>query len=109
MKIAVSSQGNSLQAEVDPRFGRAKYFVIFDTQTKQHQILKNQAVDADSGAGVQSAQLIVDQNVEAVLTGRVGPKALRGLEAGQVKIYDGLSGEVEHVIEKFLAEYQKGS
>ena len=33
MKIAVSSQGDSLESNLDPRFGRASYIIIADNQT----------------------------------------------------------------------------
>ena len=36
MLIAVTAQGQELSAPVDPRFGRAKFFVAVDTETGEY-------------------------------------------------------------------------
>ena len=71
MKVAVSSNGPSLDAAVDPRFGRCNYFVIVDTETMQFESLQNVSQYAAHGAGIQSAQTIAGKGVKAVLTGNV--------------------------------------
>ncbi len=101
MKIVITAQDNSLNSEVDPRFGRCKYFALVDSTTNDVEFIENTGVNADSGAGVQSAQKVVDLQAEAVLTGRVGPKAMRGLETGKVRVYEGITGTIATVIEKF--------
>mgnify|MGYP006276520767 FL=1 len=101
MKIAITAKDQKLDAEVDPRFGRCGNFLFVDTETMEFKSFENEAKDAPSGAGVQSAQFVVDKDVDALLTGRVGPKALRGLKAGNQKIYTGLSGTVAQAIEQF--------
>ena len=76
MKIAISSQGNFPDSNVDPRFGRAKYFIIYDTETDSFDVIDNvQNIQAAQGAGIQAAQNVANQNVELVISGNLGPKA----------------------------------
>ena len=60
MKIAISSTGPDLDAEVDPRFGRCECFVIVDSETKEFEVLDNQAGMKSGGAGIQAAQMVVN-------------------------------------------------
>jgi len=88
MKIAITCNSDSLDAPVDPRFGRAASFLIFDTETEQTRLVPNeQNRQATQGAGIQAGQTVVDAGVSALITGNVGPKAFRVLEAGGVKVY----------------------
>jgi predicted Fe-Mo cluster-binding NifX family protein len=85
-KLCVSAKGPSLDAEVDPNFGRAAYFLIVDPKTLEFKALANPHSQAGHGAGIQSAQLVAGQEVSAVLTGQVGPNAQRVLESAGIRI-----------------------
>lgn len=102
MTICVSAKSPEMGSDVDPRFGRAAAFCICDTETGEIEGLENGA-GAPSGAGVQTAQWIIDRGVEAVITGSVGPNAFRVLRAAGVAVYVGASGTVESAIEDFRA------
>ena len=99
MKIAITSTGASLDSQVDPRFGRAAYFIVVDTETMEFECVKNENVAAGGGAGINSAKLVADLGVEAVLTGNCGPNAHRTLTAAQVKVYTGAQGTVDEAVE----------
>jgi predicted Fe-Mo cluster-binding NifX family protein len=102
MKIAVTSQGQDLNSPVDPRFGRAKWFVIVDTETGSSEAVdNNQNVNAAQGAGIQAGQIVAQHGVEAILTGHCGPNAFRTLQAAGVTIYLGLTGTVAEAVERF--------
>jgi predicted Fe-Mo cluster-binding NifX family protein len=104
MKAAVTSQGVELTSEVDPRFGRAQYFIIVDTESGQFSAHDNATnVNAAQGAGIQAARTVVELGAEAVITGYVGPKAFNALQAGGVKVYPNASGSVAEVVEQFKA------
>jgi len=104
MMAAITSQGRDLNSPVDPRFGRAKYFVVVNTETGDSTAHDNsQNLNAVQGAGIQAGRNVVDLNVQAVITGNVGPKAFATLQAGGVKIYIGASGTVAEALEKFKA------
>ena len=102
MKVVVTSQGPGLDSPVDPRFGRAKNFILVDIETGEFSAHDNtQNLNAAQGAGIQAGRTVVDLGATAVITGNVGPKAFATLQAGNVKIYPGASGTVEEVLEKF--------
>ena len=101
MKVAVSSVENHLDSLVDPRFGRAAYFLIVDTNSLNYEMVPNPNVNAMGGAGVQSAQLVIKKGAEAVLTGRCGPNAFHVFNSASIKIYEGVEGSVREVIMAF--------
>ena len=104
MKIGVTSTGEDLYANVDPRFGRCKYFLIVDTESMKFEVLSNENAMASGGAGIQTAQTIANKGVEAVVTGNIGPNAFQTLSAAGIKVFTGASGTIKEAIEK----YKKG-
>jgi len=78
MKIAISSTGTTMESNVDPRFGRASYFVIVDPENSQIvDVIDNRASqEAAHGAGINAATMVAQSGAEVILTGRVGPKEL---------------------------------
>ena len=101
MKLAISAIEGHIEAEVDPRFGRAAYFLIVDTDTMAFEAINNAAVGAAGGAGVQSGQTVANAGAKAVLTGNVGPNAYQTLSSMGLKIYTGVNGTVREVVEQF--------
>lgn len=88
MKYAVSVREKSLDAKIDPRFGRAQLFALYDSKTAECQWHANtQNLQAAQGAGIQSAQNVVNLDAEAVISGHCGPKAFRVLTAAGLKVY----------------------
>ena len=110
MKVTVTAQGQELTSPVDPRFGRAKYFIVVDTETGEFSAADNsQNLNAAQGAGIQAGKNVVDLGVEAVISGHVGPKAFATLQAANVAMYTGASGTVADAIEQFKAGALKQS
>jgi len=104
MKVAVTSKGTDLQSAVDPRFGRAAYFILADTGTGAFAAATNSVnANAAQGAGIQAAKRVVELGAGALVTGHVGPKAFAALRAGNIAIYIGASGTVAEAIEQFKA------
>ena len=104
MKVAITAQGPDLTSQVDPRFGRAKSFVVLETDTDEFSVHENtQNINAAQGAGIQAGRTVVDLGVEAVVTGNIGPKAFATLQAAKVKVHPGATGTVKEALEKFKA------
>jgi len=101
LKVAVSATGPSLDASVDPRFGRCSYFVIVDVETMQFEAIPNSAQYAGGGAGIQAAQTVASKGVKAVLTGNVGPNAYQALSAAGIQIITGAYGTVREAVMKY--------
>lgn len=101
MKIAVTSTGADLGAEVDPRFGRCRYLMIVDPESRQWEAVENWNAQATSGAGPATAQTVVDKGAEVLITGECGPKAAQALAAGGVRVITGVKGTVEEVVEAY--------
>lgn len=103
MKVAISATGKDLDSAVDPRFGRARYFLIVDTDSGELiEVIDNSAaMEAAHGAGINAASRVAEAGAEAVLTGRVGPKAFAVFQAAGIKVCSDVSGTVKEALEKF--------
>lgn len=101
MRIAISATGPDLAAQVDPRFGRSQHFIIFDPETSFHEAVENSSAGAGGGAGIATAQMIVDKGVRAVLTGDCGPNAYQVLSAAGVQVITKVTGTVKDAIEAY--------
>jgi predicted Fe-Mo cluster-binding NifX family protein len=103
MRIAVTSEGETLESQVDPRFGRASVFLVVDTENMAFKAVKNnQNLNLPQGAGIQAAQNVIQHNPEAVLTGNCGPKAFKVLQAGGVEVVVGVQGTVSDAIRAYI-------
>lgn len=101
MKIAISSTGTDKNSPVDQRFGRCKYFSIYDVDSKTHSAVANEAQLSSGGAGIQAAQNVADSGVSIVLTGNIGPNAYKALQAARITVITGVSGTMAEALEKF--------
>ena len=104
MKIGISSTGEDLNADVDPRFGRCKYFLFVDTDTMDFEAVSNESAMASGGAGIQAAQTVAKAGAETIITGNMGPNAFQTLSAAGIKVFTGANGTVKETVEK----YKKG-
>ena len=101
MKIAISSTGKDLDAQIDPRFGRCQYFIFLDPETMEFEAAENQGGAAMGGAGVQAAQLVAQKGVTALITGNLGPNAASALSASGIKVYLVPGGTIKEVAEAY--------
>jgi predicted Fe-Mo cluster-binding NifX family protein len=101
MKICVTAMGDNLDANVDPRFGRCKYFLVIDVETMNVEFISNDGLMASGGAGIQAAQMVAKTGATIVITGNIGPNAFQTLTSAGVKVITGVSGVVKEVVNKF--------
>jgi predicted Fe-Mo cluster-binding NifX family protein len=102
MNIIITAQGESLEAQVDPRFGRAKTIILYNTESKEFHIIDNkQNLNAAQGAGIQAAQTVCNTDAEVLITGNCGPKAFKVLDAAEIAVYVEAKGSVADAIKAF--------
>jgi len=99
MKIAVTAQEGRIDSPVDSRFGRAAFFMIADSETMKVYAHDNATgVEAGNGAGTSAVQLLAEEKVELLYTGKVGPKAAEALEKAKINVIEETTGSVEEVL-----------
>ncbi len=104
MKVIVSSSGETLEAPIDPRFGRAAKLIVYDLATDELEAVDNEAnANLPQGAGIQTAALAAELGAGCVITGHCGPKAFKALEAAGVEVVVDVEGTVREAIEKYRA------
>ena len=101
MKIAVTSTGPGLDAEMDRRFGRCQYFLFFDADTGEHRATPNESVRAPSGAGIASAERVAREGADVVLTGECGKFAFDALTRLGVRVITDVRGRVSDALREF--------
>ncbi|NOQ65718.1 MAG: dinitrogenase iron-molybdenum cofactor biosynthesis protein [Desulfobacterales bacterium] len=111
MKIVISSSGPDLDSAVDPRFGRAAFFLIINSDSGEliESIDNSAGQDAEQGAGIKAAALVAEKGVQAILTGRLGPKAMAVAEKANIKVVNDCNGTVRNAIDKFRSQGAGGS
>ena len=100
-KTVITSLGNELASQFDKRFGRAEWFCVFDSETKESSFIKNEFIDANHGAGTKAAELMFSLKADRVISGDFGPKAkelLEKLDIQMIAIQDSTS--VQDVVER---------
>jgi predicted Fe-Mo cluster-binding NifX family protein len=79
VKIAFTASGNTLDARLDSRFGRAPSFIIYDPDHDTFEVVNSESgVNAGQGAGIQSAETIARLGVTGIVTGHLRPERVPG-------------------------------
>ncbi len=102
MKLGISSSGKEMDSRLDMRFGRCSYFVIHDTTAKTNTFIENPAQSASGGAGTSAAQEMINQDVEVVITGNMGPNAFNVCNNSDIKVFRCASVPISNAIQLFL-------
>lgn len=101
MKIAVSATGQGKENQLDRRFGRCEYFLIYNTETEEYKAVRNNGESSGGGAGIAAASQVIDENVSVLITGNLGPNAFELLEKAGIKAYSCEILPVFRSIERF--------
>lgn len=102
MKICVSSAGKEKSSSADPRFGRCQYFVIVDTEAVDFKVIENDGITSQQGAGIAAAQQVLNEKVDVVITGNMGPNAMKLINGADIKVYKFQGSTVEEEVKLFL-------
>lgn len=101
MKIAISAKGNLLDSLLDSRFGRCDFFQIHDSNTGDFEVLENEGVMAGGGAGIAAAQQLIDEDIDVIVTGNLGPNAFEILEKAEIESFNCEEISISSVLENF--------
>lgn len=101
MKIAISATGKTMEGSLDSRFGRCKYFVIYDTESEEINVVENKGNTSGGGAGIAAAQQLIDEKIDTVITGHLGPNAFKVIKSAGIIPYQCESISIKSVLEKF--------
>lgn len=102
--LAVSSASKDLEGEIDSRFGRCKYFLLISIENnkiKSHKALENAQIDMRGGAGIATAQMLANNNVNSVISGNIGPRAVEVLQQFQIPAYQA-TGSILKAVQSFM-------
>lgn len=104
MKIAICSEQNRPDSVISQRFGRSPWIAVYDKNTSQWDFAaNNQNLDAVQGAGIQTAQNILNTGASIVLACNLGPKAMSVLQAANAKVYQAQENSgIDTNVEMFL-------
>ena len=104
MRIVVSSTGNSLESEVDVRFGRCPYFIFVDLDDKEiknYEVIENTSTKQTGGAGLTAAEFVAKKGAQAVITGNIGPRAFSVFRQFNIDVYP-VTGKVSDAVKAFV-------
>jgi len=109
MKILFSAKGRDWDSELDPRFGRAQGFLLYDDQQDQLQWYANEEnKNAAHGAGIQAAQRAAGLGANFLITGHVGPKADATLKSSAIQVFPVEENcTIREAYNNFLADKKK--
>ncbi len=106
MKVALSSTGKDLDSNVSNVFGRCPYFIIAEIENKKiikTEAIKNISADQMGGAGISAARTVAEEDVKAVITGSIGPRASDVLRQFNIEVYNGKGCKsVKEALQKFV-------
>jgi predicted Fe-Mo cluster-binding NifX family protein len=102
MKICITAQGATPDARVEERFGRAPYFILMDSETGTFEAIANPFADGAGGVGPKAAQVVIDRQAAALISGLLGGNAKAVLDAAGIAQYTFSSGgSVKDALEQF--------
>jgi predicted Fe-Mo cluster-binding NifX family protein len=101
MRLAVSALGPKLSSHIDPNFSKCRYLIFIDPETMEFEPVENPNLMAIGGTGVQTAQLVANEQAQVVITGHCGPNTIHALTASGIQIFSGVKGRVEDVVAKY--------
>lgn len=101
MKIAISSYGKNINDLLNKRFGRCEFFQIYDTINNKIKVIENDGLKSEGGAGIAASQQLVDENIDVLLTGNLGPNAFEIIEKAKILVYKSEETSVKDALEKF--------
>jgi predicted Fe-Mo cluster-binding NifX family protein len=103
MKIALSSNGTDLNAQLERNCQQAPYFLIVDSETMEYEVVVNQQNTGVQGEESDIAALLTPYKPTVLLTGQCGDKASRALKKANISVLTGITGSIQEALGKYLS------
>jgi predicted Fe-Mo cluster-binding NifX family protein len=89
MKIVFTAKGTTWDSEMDPRFGRTDFLLVYDEETDELIHFDNRAIEGEAhGAGPKTAQKLFELGAEVLVTGNgPGGNAAAVLDKAGVEVF----------------------
>jgi predicted Fe-Mo cluster-binding NifX family protein len=95
MRICIPTTTNDGKtAKVNEHFGSASYFTIYDTENNSVEVIENSNEHHSHGMCLPMTTL-TGKNIDAVVCGGMGARAVQKLNEGGIKAYRAVAGTVE--------------
>lgn len=100
MIIGIPVEKNMMEANISDHFGRTEFFLIWNSENEESSFINNDAINAQGGAGIKAAQLLVDNNVDAIISPRLGQNAFEVIDGADIKIYESEGNSIKENLDK---------
>jgi len=97
MKIAFATGGNNLEDKVALHFGRAKNFLIFDTEKETFEVFENPELKGKE----LPPDFLKRKNVDIVVAFSLGPRAFEKFKNYKIKVFKAIEGTILENLKKF--------
>lgn len=101
MRIAIPVNEKDIHSVVCLSFGRAPYFLVYDTETKKTIFLENIATEIKVGAGIKAAQFLIDNNIKVIIAPGYGENSAKVLLRAGIKVYKNVNACAEDNIKAY--------
>jgi predicted Fe-Mo cluster-binding NifX family protein len=108
MKVAIPVEDKNMKSSISEHFGRTEYFLIYDMNSKEENFVKNTAANSSGGAGIEAAQIVLDQRIDTLIVPRLGNNAGEVLKKENIKLFKNESNSIETTL-KALEEGELSS
>lgn len=88
MKTIITSTGENTKAKFDLRFGRAGWFCVYDTKSKETNFIENSFKNSNGGAGTKSSEMAAELGATQIISGHFGPKAKELLDKLKIQMVE---------------------
>ncbi len=103
--LAVAAVDTSTGSQLEERFGRCKYFWLWNPDTDEYRLLEKPRADGEPGSGTDSARELIQAGVGSLIVNQIGPKAFMLLQRANIEVYCGPEGKtVAEAMKMFRAQ-----
>ena len=102
MKIVIPVNEKDIELNICEFFGRTKFFLIYNSETKEYEFVFNVAKDSQGGAGIKAAQQLIDLDVDVIIATQLGNNVVDMFKNSNIDVYKGVKDSIKVNVLKFL-------